>query len=377
MKKAVKITLAAIAGLLAAVILTVGGYVLYVVCQYSRIEDNFALEVYNNVEKSADKDTFKIVTYNVGFGAYAPDFSFFMDSGKMKDGTEVAGTGSKAKDKATVIKNTEGAASTVASVDADFIFLQEVDVQSTRARGVNQLEKFFGTLKDSAYVYAENFHSAYLMYPLHDPHGKTNAGIVTFSRYKIASSVRRSFPVDNGFPTKFFDLDRCFSVSRIPLDGAREGRELVLINAHLSAYDEGGTIRAKQLEMLGSVLKDERDKGNYVVAGGDFNHDIASAYAALEGKDSLTYFPSNQEIPEWVYRLKDEDLPDGFKLVAALNCATCRSTDMPYTPGENYSVVLDGFIVSDNVSVIARENIDTGFEYSDHNPATMTFKLIL
>lgn len=376
MKKSVKITLAAIGGLLALIILIAGGYVLYVVCQYSRIEDNYALEVKNNAEMLADKDTFKIVTYNVGFGAYAPDFSFFMDSGKMKDGTAVSGKNSKAKDKATVIKNTDGAANTVYGAGADFVFLQEVDVKSTRARGVNQLERFTEKISDSAYVYAENFHSAYLMYPFNDPHGKTNAGIVTFSKYKVESSVRRSFPVDNGFPTKFFDLDRCFSVSRIPLSGEREGKQLVLINAHLSAYDEGGTIRARQLEMLGGVLKEERDKGNYVVAGGDFNHDIASAYAALEDKDSLTYFPSEQEIPEWVYRLKDEDLPDGFKLVAALNCATCRSTDMPYTAGKNYSVVLDGFIVSDNVGVIARENIDTGFEYSDHNPATMTFSLI-
>lgn len=291
MKKSVKITLAAIGGLLALIILIAGGYVLYVVCQYSRIEDNYALEVENNAQTLADKDTFKIVTYNVGFGAYAPDFSFFMDSGKMKDGTTVSGKNSKAKDKATVIKNTDGAANTVYGAGADFVFLQEVDVKSTRARGVNQLERFTEKLSDSAYVYAENFHSAYLMYPFNDPHGKTNAGIVTFSKYKVESSVRRSFPVDDGFPTKFFDLDRCFSVSRIPLSGAREGKQLVLINAHLSAYDEGGTIRARQLEMLGGVLKEERDKGNYVVAGGDFNHDIASAYAALEDKDSLTYFP--------------------------------------------------------------------------------------
>ena len=40
----------------------------------------------------------------------------------------------------------------------------------------------------------------------------------------------------------------------------------------MSAYDKGGTIRAKQLEMLNAVLKEERDKGNYIVAGGDFNH---------------------------------------------------------------------------------------------------------
>ena len=48
---------------------------------------------------------------------------------------------------------------------------------------------------------------------------------------------------------------------------------------------------------------------------------------------------------------------------------------MAYKKGVNYSVVLDGFIVSDNITVVSNLNIDTDFMYSDHNPATMTFKL--
>ena len=56
---------------------------------------------------------------------------------------------------------------------------------------------------------------------------------------------------------------------------------------HLSAYDEGGVYRAKQIAMLNEILKTERDNGNYVIAGGDFNHDIA---------DSSTYFKTTQKI---------------------------------------------------------------------------------
>lgn len=54
--------------------------------------------------------------------------------------------------------------------------------------------------------------------------------------------------------------------------------------------------------------------------------------------------------------------------------ATCRSSDMPYQKGVNYTVILDGFIVSDNVEAVA-ENMDTDFTYSDHNPVKMTFTL--
>ena len=52
---------------------------------------------------------------------------------------------------------------------------------------------------------------------------------------------------------------------------------------------------------------------------------------------------------------------------------------MPYTKDSNYSVVLDGFIVSDNVIVNSVTNIsqdnDELFLYSDHNPVQLKFVL--
>ena len=169
------------------------------------------------------------------------------------------------------------------------------------------------------------------------------------------------------FPNKFFDLDRCFLITRYKVDG---DRELVLINVHLSAYDEGGVYRKKQLDLLNQVLHEEKEKGNYVIVGGDFNHDIAN---------SLNSFTTEQEVPEWVYVLSEENLVEGYKFATSNNIPTCRSTDMPYTKDVNYSVVLDGFIVSDNVNVISVTNIaqenDELFLYSDHNPVYMEFVL--
>lgn len=363
MKKTLKITAITLAVLLGVLLLTVGGYVLYVVFQYDRIEDNLPLAVNGSaVETVPAGKELKIVTYNIGFGAYAQDFSFFMDSGRMLTGEKVSGKYSKAKDRATVEKNTSGAVALAKEQAADFYFFQEVDTDADRSRHVNQYEYIVGQFGDYADTYAENFHSAKLFYPFNDPIGKSNSGIVTLSKYKIESAVRRQYPVDKGF-AKFFDLDRCFSVHRLPVDN---GREFVLINSHMSAYDEGGTIRQKQLELLNGVLRSEYEKGNYVVVGGDFNHDIA---------DSLDAFATRQEVPEWVFVLTDEDIAEHFSFAAAKNAPTCRSTDMPYEKGVNYSVVLDGFIVSDNVQVVANENIDGDFEFSDHNPAVMRFML--
>ena len=109
MKKAFKITAITLASLLGAVILLVCGYLIYISCQYYRIEDNLELNINNNQDGgvTTNKD-YTITTYNIGFGAYNHEFSFFMDSGKMLDGTEVIGKNSKAKSKQVVLDNTNG-----------------------------------------------------------------------------------------------------------------------------------------------------------------------------------------------------------------------------------------------------------------------------
>lgn len=136
----------------------------------------------------------------------------------------------------------------------------------------------------------------------------------------------------------------------------------------MSAYDEGGKIREKQLAELNEVMKEEVLKGNYVIVGGDFNHDLV---------DSAGRFPTEQKYPGWISKLSDEDLIDGMHIVKAENAyevATCRAAEIPYEKGINYEVVVDGFIISDNIEATAY-NIDTEYMYSDHNPVLMKFTL--
>ena len=52
----------------------------------------------------------------------------------------------------------------------------------------------------------------------------------------------------------------------------------------------------------------------------------------------------------------------------------CRNADQPYGP-EDFVLVADGFVVSDNVSVEASSAVDTGFRWSDHNPVYLDFIL--
>lgn len=361
-KRILKITGIVVASILAAIILFVGSYVLYVIAQYSRIPDNVELSVVGENGGAVERGKeYSVLTYNIGFGAYGPDYSFFMDTGIMKDGKKTRGKYGKGLSYDSVRKNTDGSLNAVKQQDADFVLLQEVDEKADRSYKINQLSEF-RSIDGYNSVYACNFHSAYLFYPFNDPHGASNAGLVTLSKYKINLALRRSYPISTGF-SKFLDLDRAFSVCRYDLD---DGKQLVLVNSHMSAYDSGGTIRAKQLAFLNEFLKAEKEKDNYVIVGGDFNHDIAN---------SSELFESQQKRPEWVYDLSDDDLTDGYSIAAATNAPTCRGADIPYEKGVDYTVVIDGFIVSDNVEVIETENIDLDFAYSDHNPARMTFKL--
>lgn len=350
----------------AAVILIAGGYIGYLLLQYDRIDDNVALEITNAQQGELATDTaYTAITYNIGFGAYNHDFSFFMDSGTMLDGTEVTGRYSRAQSEEIVMTNINGAIAVMQAENADFYLLQEVDVKSTRSYKINEADMITNTFSGYADIFACNFHSAYLFYPFSEPHGSVDSGLLTLSRYAVTSAVRRSYPVDGSFPAKFFDLDRCFEVLRIPVAG---GKELVLINSHLSAYDEGGLIRAAQFQLLNTVLQQEAEKGNYVIVGGDFNHTLCG---------TIETFASQQQIPGWVYALDESMIAEGYTVVAAENITevpTCRSTDIPYVKGINYTAVLDGFIVSSNVEAVAC-NIDTDFEYSDHNPVRLTFIL--
>jgi endonuclease/exonuclease/phosphatase family metal-dependent hydrolase len=183
-------------------------------------------------------------------------------------------------------------------------------------------------------------------------------------------SVRYELPIDESFVNKFFDLDRCINLVRYKVNAS--DKELVIISAHLSAYDEGGVYRKKQIELLKTLIQDEYDKGNYVIVGGDFNHDIASG-----GSN----FPTTQLKPDWLQTLNENEFGPNFKIISDNTNPSCRDADIPWEEGVTYATVVDGFIVSNNIEVTFIKNIvnigseDINFMYSDHNPVMMKFKI--
>ena len=343
-------------GVLLAVILSYVGYVFF---SYSRIPDKQSITPQGEALLAGVRtgETYTAVTQNLGFGAYTPDFTFFMDGG----------TESWAESRESVMDCIDQAIHEVQKAEPDFLLFQEADTDSTRSYHVDQQAQLRRAFPGYASAAAVNYHSAFLMYPFLQPHGKSNSGIVTFSKAGITSSTRRSLPISQSL-SKFLDLDRCYTVSRIP---AENGRELVLYNVHLSAYGGSEEIRTAQMTMLFNDMQSEYEAGNYCVCGGDFNHDFTGdSTQKLNGGETTDF--------GWAQPFPAQLLPEGISRCTAYTAdelqPTCRNCDVPYKEG-NFTIIVDGFLVSDNVTVTYLENVQTGFAYSDHNPVLLRFIL--
>lgn len=363
MKKIIKrigIGLAAAALIMVCVVLV---YVGYVYVSYKRLPDMLELEIEAPVTGSGTQETvktgvtYRVLTYNIGFGAYTPEFSFFMDGGKSSVG----------ESRESVIRTVTKAADLAAGLKPDFAMFEEVDRDSTRSYHMDQKEILDEKFGDFYSDYAQNYDSAFLFYPILEPHGKSRAGITLYSAFPIESAVRRSFPISTSF-SKFFDLDRCYSVSRIPVEN---GKYLWLYAIHMSAYGNSDTIREGQIRMLCEDMAGEYAQGNYVICGGDFNHDLKA----------LTDDGSERE--SWAYPFPREELPEGFSFCLDSFSQeereqmwnSARNADMEYAEGVTYTVTLDGFILSDNVVCEEYTHVKTGYLYSDHDPVILDFSL--
>lgn len=340
---------------LSAIILTVLSYLIYVVVSYHRLEDNLTLEIQGNALNNAPVNTeLSVLTYNIGFGAYSADYSFFMDGGEH----------SRALSKDSVLNNINGVLRVIKDRNPDLVLLQEVDTDGTRSYHINQKNLISENFKSFDSVFAENYDSPYFLYPLYEPIGANKSGLLTFSAFNIESGIRRSLPVENSI-NKYFDLDRAYSVSVIKTDN---GRELVLYNVHLSAYTSDGKIAEDQLKILSEDMLGQYQKGNYIIAAGDFNKDMLG--------DSSKYFERPDGEYNWAAPFNNALLPREITSYSGSNAPTCRNADSAFKgDGTDFVLSVDGVLVSDNIEVLSCETVDTSFAYSDHNPVYLKFVL--
>lgn len=295
--------------------------------------------------------TLEILSWNIGYAGLGEGSEFFMDGGKDV----------KSADRATVEKYLSGIRDYIYSDLPDFVMLQEVDVNSTRTYGIDQAAYLAGFNS----VHALNYACPFVPYPV-PPMGKINSGLFTISQHEISSAERQSLPCPFSWPVRAANIKRCLLVSYLPIEGS--DKQLVLVNLHLEAYDDGEG-KIAQTNQLRDFISAEYEKGNYVIAGGDFNQTFPG---------SLDTYPIlNPEL--WTPGVLDNSLlPQGWSFVYDVRVPTCRLLNQPYDPSDvehTQHYVIDGFIISPNVELKNVESIDLGFENSDHNPVRMTVEL--
>ena len=338
--------------LLAALVLGVGLVGYLTVTEYTpAYAENADRGSVNRTEK-INTETLRVVSFNTGYAALGEDADFFMDGGKSVQSSE----------EETVLENMSEIERLLSEYDTDFIFLQEVDTDSKRSYETNQWISYEQGLEDYESRFALNYSCDYVPYPLHDRIGKVHSGIATYSRYDITSATRYSLPNPFSWPVRAANLKRCLLVTRIPIEGTEQ--ELVLVNLHLEAYDDGEGKRAQTKQLI-DLLETEYEKGNYVVAGGDFNQSFPDA-------DNYPIVNDEYFVPGEL-----EPLRYGWRYAYDDSVATSRLLNEPYRPSSKTAqyYVIDGFIVSPNITIRSVETIDEGFEYSDHNPVILEFNL--
>ena len=296
-----------------------------------------------------------ILSWNIGYAALGAGSDFIMDGGENI----------RAADRPTVLKYLSGIKQTVRGGNYDIVLLQEVDTDSSRTYGINEADE----LSFASFSFALNYSCPYVPNPytyfIH-PFGKINSGLLTCANYAVERSERHALPCPFSWPLRTMNLKRCLLVSYLPIRDS--DKQLVLVNLHLEAYDDGEG-KIAQTKQLMSFLEQEYKKGNYVIAGGDFNQVFPGALEAYPNTHPENWIPGV---------LEESSLPEGFSYVYDLSVPSCRLLNRPYDPSDTVNTqyyVIDGLIVSPNVVVNEVETLDLGFADSDHNPIRLSVRL--
>ncbi|QKG78956.1 endonuclease/exonuclease/phosphatase family protein [Tenuifilum thalassicum] len=294
---------------------------------------------------------YSVLSWNIGYAGLGDNMDFFYDGGKkVRDSKE------------RTLQNFDSIQSFLKKADANFLMLQEVDIFSRRSYGTNQLVLLSQSLKKYTY-FAHNYKVSFVPIPLKSPMGVVNSGIVTLSDFIPQRVVRYQLPGLLPWPKRIFSLRRCILVCRYPVKG---GNELVLINIHNSAY-EGSTLNNEELNFIKQFAITEYQKGNFVLAGGDWNQTPPGL--------SLDKFGESYEIENFSVRpIPNKLMPTNWIWGYDSSKPTNRFLDKPLSDNTR-KVILDFFLISPNVELVEEKTIDLHFKSSDHNPIILKFKL--
>ena len=339
--------------LLVFVAIVFGGFLLYMTLDDYSPEYKTVISENSNPTVIADSAELNLFSWNIGYCGLNKEMDFFYSGG-----TQVY------PDKDVVFANVEGVKNQVNEVQPiDFMLFQEVDKSSLRSHFTNQVDTLSNMFRNYSSTFAKNYDVAFVPMPLSKPMGSVNSGLLTISKYIPISSVRYSYEGNFVWPKALFMLDRCYMVNRYKLSN---GKQLLMINTHNSAYDTGG-LRKAQMIQIREFVKKEYELGNYIIVGGDWNQ-CAPGFKDRFSKDKMD-FDSKLDIEEGF-------MSDGWTWFYDNREPTNRRNKIDYKQGITATTVIDFFLLSPNIEANDIQNISNGFTYSDHQPVKASVKLI-
>ena len=300
--------------------------------------------------------TITLLTWNVGYAGLDKDMDFFYDGGTKVITPEVNCRANISEIENFLLKNDS----------INFLFIQEIDKHSKRSYHINEYENIAKKLTNHYGFFATNYDVFFVPTPPSNPMGEVNSGIATFSKFIPEYSTRYSLPGVFGFPLQLFMLDRCFLVNRYKV---RNGKELVLINTHNEAFDEGG-IRKAQMERLREFVLNEYNSGNYVVAGGDWNQYPPDFKPAFSENKSFTGQVGNFRL----MGIESDFMPGEWEWIYDPATPSFRTVIASYDPASTPTSICDFFLISPNLESVSVKCHHLGFANSDHNPIIMQVK---
>ena len=310
------------------------------------------VEVIRNPITSPADSTFRFVVWNLGYGGLGEEADFFYDGGKRVRSP-----------KEEVEKNQQGIRAFLSGISqVDFILLQEADRGSRRSWYMDQASDLSKALPGFGWSFAVNYDVPFVPVPYTHPMGRVYGGLLSFHRHAVQEAVRVQLPIQENFPDYLFYLQRCLLLQRVPLAG---GKELVVVNTHFEAYDEG-EVKKQQMAFTEKILRKEYAKGNYVVMGGDWNISPANV-------DPL-HFATEPETDYRNIRVAADFMPD-WQFACDSSVATNRKLKTPYVAGKTFTTVIDYYLVSPNLEISQVKGIDLGFRFSDHQPVMLEVKV--
>lgn len=295
-----------------------------------------------------------LMIWNIGYAGLGEESDFFYDGGKMVRSAQDV-----------VRKNLEGIKAFIKDNDTlDFILLQEVDTMARRSWYWNEHREIADLLRNThAAAFTLNYNVGFVPVPYLEPMGGVKAGLSSFSRFEVTECTRHQFPSSFSWPTSIYFLDRCMLLQRVPLP---DGRQLVVVNTHNSAYDDTGELKAAEIAHMRKILAEEQAKGNPVIVGGDWNQTPPNVHPDIFN-GSKGDAGSNTNLPE-------EFLPGWHWAFGTIN-PTNRSLLFPFEKGKTETFVIDHYLLSPGIEVLDFQTINMDFKYADHQPVLVRLKL--